>query len=124
MATLGGTTLVKGWHVHVYTPPGAIICWLRLGRARMVSNGRGAPDQRLRYHSSTRASRRWPSWRASVSPRRFESFPLRSYIPGLSTDNAAPLPLFTPSCREGVLPETQRAKGHKKEAGALPLLPY
>ena len=27
---------------------------------------------------------RWPSWRVGVSPRRFESFPLRSYIPARS----------------------------------------
>jgi hypothetical protein len=29
-----------------------------------------------------------------LSPRRFESFPLRSYIPSQSPDKAAPLPLF------------------------------
>ena len=37
-----------------------------------------------------------------LSPRRFEPFPLRSYIPRQSQDKAAPLPLFTKLPRKTV----------------------
>ena len=99
---------------------------------RMASNGRGSPVQSDIYPLWTRAasdavgvrsnrncgSRRWPSWRASVSPRRFDSFPLRSYSPGLSPDKAAPLPLFTEIPSRPILENWVHRKRSSRKPGS------
>jgi hypothetical protein len=68
------------------------------GRSGARSNRNWGPSPKVLV-----VFRRWPSWGVGVSPRRFESFPLRSYIPGPSPDKVASLPLFTENPRRTLL---------------------